>query len=89
MEILLTNEVHTCLDNVIMIESNLENAAHILRLKRAFMVTELCEVRIVTDLVHPLPGDSLYVILDGEGTYGFQFLGFTADDYPGKIVLRL
>ena len=89
MEILLTNEVHTSLDNVIMIESDLENAAHLLRLKRAFMVTKLCEVRIVTDLPHPLPGDSLDVILDGEGTYGFQFLGFTADDYPGKIVLRL
>ena len=64
MDILLTNEVHTSLDNVIMIGHDLENAAHLLRLKRNFMVTKLCEVRIVTDLPHPLPGDSLDVILD-------------------------
>ena len=55
MDILLTNEVHTSLDNVIMIGHDLENAAHLLRLKRAFMVTKLCEVRISPSTTRGFP----------------------------------
>ena len=59
-----------------------------LRLRVPMEIPLPVEVRIVTTLDHPLPGDALWLFLDGEAAQGFAFLGYTAADYPGKIVLR-
>ena len=70
-----------------MIESDLENAAHLLRLKRAFMVTKLCEVRIVTEFNHPPPGFTFSVMIDTSVMQGFNFIGHTIEGCP-VVVLR-
>ena len=68
--------------------SNPENDVHAIRLNETLEVAFPIEMRIVTTLDHPLPGNKLWLRLDGQSTQGFNLLGYTDADYPGKIVLR-
>ena len=68
--------------------SNPENDVHAIRLNEPLEVAFPIEMRIVTTLDHPLPGNKLWLRLDGHSTQGFNLLGYTDADYPGKIVLK-
>lgn len=85
---LYSPDAMTCIGFTEVLKSNAERNVFAIGFHGPLDVAVPKEIRIVTTIDHPLPGNKLWVHINNDVTNSFNFIGYTDAAFPEKIVLR-